>query len=90
MLRDAWEGMVIRDIATAGGVDPRQVSSSYWDHAKNRSIVRGHRHCLVGGRATPLQSSWATLPFAQPRVDAVGADNGEELKRGLTARASLL
>lgn len=29
MLRDAWEGMIIRDIATAGGVDPRQVRLSY-------------------------------------------------------------
>ncbi|CAM9147865.1 unnamed protein product, partial [Ectocarpus fasciculatus] len=25
VLRDAWEGMIVRDIATAGGVDPRQV-----------------------------------------------------------------
>lgn len=29
MLRDTWEGMVIRDIATAGGVDPGQVRSSF-------------------------------------------------------------
>lgn len=28
MLRDAWEGMVTRDIATAGGVDPKQVRPS--------------------------------------------------------------
>lgn len=27
MLRDAWEGMLVRDIAMAGGVDPRQVKS---------------------------------------------------------------
>eukprot|EP00903_Cladosiphon_okamuranus_P020324 g18647.t1 len=25
VLRDAWEGMIVRDIATAGGIDPRQV-----------------------------------------------------------------
>lgn len=30
-LRDAWESMIIRDIATAGGVDPRQVECTEGD-----------------------------------------------------------
>lgn len=47
MLRDAWEGMVIRDIATAGGVDPRQVSSSYWEHAK-KPLNRSGAPALLG------------------------------------------
>lgn len=38
VLRDAWEGMLVRDIATAGGIDVRQVRA--W------IIVHGPVKCL--------------------------------------------
>ncbi|CAM9461086.1 unnamed protein product, partial [Pylaiella littoralis] len=39
-LRDAWESMIIRDIATAGGVDPRQVSiETVWRRSRSNASV---------------------------------------------------
>eukprot|EP00752_Nemacystus_decipiens_P002026 g1941.t1 len=60
VLRDAWEGMIIRDIATAGGVDPKQVLIEE---------VRRHRPL---GRTTTVPSDAA--PFRPDRHDEARRD----------------